>query len=96
MQVNRHIHLRSAQLSRQAEIVDQSLKPTTPFDDPHVVQIRMMANDGRGVRLDQICEPGFRKSARLTMTRYCCCPVGLPTLPRAGCPAIEVADAAAR
>lgn len=60
MQVDHHVETSVAQPSAEREIVTESLPPACASGQHDLVQARVMPDDGRGCRLDQIRQVGFR------------------------------------
>ena len=60
MQVDGHIETFLPQAAGEREVVPYPREAARPFDDHHVVQVRVVPDDGRGRRFDEVGELGLR------------------------------------
>jgi hypothetical protein len=56
MEIDRDVEAAPAQLLRQLEIVDDPPKSARAWRHDDLVEVRIVTNDGRGIRLDKIDE----------------------------------------
>ena len=61
MQIDHEVVPRASQPPREPEIRHDPRKPSRPWRDDHVVEVRITCDHGRGLRLNQVRHPRVRK-----------------------------------